>query len=142
MSNELSDVVHAFYRAVADRDAATLDALVAASFADNAAVEWPAGLPYGGRVEGRETLRKIFGAMTGAAAPIGPENLELLAVVDGGDQLAAQLAFDWRFGDAAIPSGALELWTFEQGLVAEIQAYYWDTAGCSELVRTAKSQSA
>jgi hypothetical protein len=142
MSSELSDVVRGFYRAVADRDAKALDALVVESFSSDAAVEWPAGLPYGGRVEGRDTLRKIFGAMAGASAPIGPENLQLQAMLDGGDQIAAELAFDWRFGDAAIASGALELWTFEGGLVKEIRAYYWDTAACGALVRDAEAASA
>lgn len=138
MSEQPSDVVRAFYQAVRDRDGAALEALVAASFDADAAVEWPAGLPYGGRVEGRDVLRKIFGGMAGAASPVGPDNLELASIIDGGSQVAAQLTFDWKFGGDSIPSGALELWTFDAGLVTEIRAYYWDTAACVALVNTTK----
>jgi ketosteroid isomerase-like protein len=139
-----SDVVRAFYDAVVRRDAATLTALLEASFRDDAAMVWPEGLPYGGRVEGARRLAKVFGGMAASPTPVGPERLEVLSLVDGGDQVAAHLTFDWRApgSDESIPSGALELWTFEDGLVAEIRAYYWDTAACRDLVQKAQAAPA
>ncbi|MFJ9390443.1 nuclear transport factor 2 family protein [Nocardioides sp. NPDC101246] len=130
------EVVRTFYAAAAGKDATALADLLAASFHEDAAVEWPAGLPYGGRVEGVRTLRKVFAGLTAGSSTLGPEGLEVVSVVDGGDQVAAQVTFDFRVGESTIPSGALELWTFEGGLVKEVRAYYWDTEACASLFRT------
>lgn len=129
-----STIVRTFYTAAAGKDAATLAELLATSFREDAVVEWPAGLPYGGRFEGRRLLGKVFAGLAAEGAPVGPDGLELVSLVDGGDQLAAQISFDFRAGDAVIPSGALELWTFVGGKVSEVRAYYWDTAACNSLV--------
>ena len=136
MSASPAEIVRDFYDAVVRRDAQDLVALVERSFRDDAAITWPDGLPYGGRVEGARRLGKLFAGMATSAAPVGPENLEVEAVIDGGDKVAAQLRFDWRAPGSAdsIPSGALEVWTFECGLVSEIRAYYWDTAACRDLI--------
>jgi ketosteroid isomerase-like protein len=137
MNSSPSDVVRDFYDAVARRDAGALADLTATHFRDDAAAVWPDGLPYGGRVVGARRLARLFAAMAWNPDPTGPEGLEVLSVVDGGDQVAAQLTFRWRAPGSAesIPSGALELWTFTDGLVSEIRAYYWDTAACQDLVR-------
>jgi len=131
-----SDVVRAFYDAVARRDATAIAELVSGSFREDAAIIWPEGLPYGGRVEGSRRLGKLFVGMAASPEPVGPDDLELVSVVDGGDQVAAQLTFTWHApgSGGSAPSGALELWEFEEGLVSEIRAYYWDTAALKELV--------
>jgi ketosteroid isomerase-like protein len=139
-----SDVVRAFYGAVVRRDAEAIADLVATSFHEDAAITWPDSLPYGGRVEGARRLAKLFAGMAASAVPVGPDGLEITSVVDGGDQVVAQLAFQWRApGSAeAIPSSALEIWTFEAGLVVDIRAYYWDTAACRDLVNHNHAASA
>jgi ketosteroid isomerase-like protein len=136
MSAQPRQVVEAFYDAASRRDGEALVELISRSFHESAAVEWPAGLPYGGRVEGASTLRKVFAGLATPEPVLGPENLEVVAVVDGGGQVAAQVAFDWRANGATISSGALELWTFDEGLVTEVRAYYWDTAACQALLQT------
>jgi len=144
VSSAPSDVVRAFYDAVVRRDGQEIADLVTRSFREDAVVTWPDGLPYGGRVEGSRRLVKLFAGMATSPVPIGPEQLEVVSVIDGGDQIAAQLAFDWRAPGSsdAIPSGALELWTFKDGLVAEICAYYWDTAACQDLINNNHAASA
>ncbi|WP_182379295.1 nuclear transport factor 2 family protein [Nocardioides sp. WS12] len=136
MSSQPHEIVAAFYEAAAGRDAGALDALLESSFHEDAAVHWPEGLPYGGRIEGRAILRKVFAGLATPDPVMGPENLTVVSVVDGGgDQVVAQVAFDWRANGATIASGALELWTFAGGLVTEVRAYYWDTAACQDLLR-------
>lgn len=139
MAGEPRDVVRAFYEAVIKRDAEALSELITTSFREDAAVEWPAGLPYGGRIEGARTLRKVFAGLAAPQAVMGPENVELVSIIDGGQQLAAELAFDWRGNGATVATGALELWSFDAGLVTEIRAYYWDTAACQALLRPTPS---
>lgn len=132
-----SDIARTFYAAAAAKDAPALAELLATSFREDAAIEWPAGLPYGGRFEGTAVLTKVFAGLAADGAPVGPADLELLSMVDGGEQLAVQVSFDFRAGDQVIPSGALELWTFVDGMVAEVRAYYWDTAACQALIAAA-----
>lgn len=136
MSTSPAEVVRSFYAAVAAKDAAALTSLVEGAFAADAAIVWPDGLPYGGRVVGAAVLKKVFGGMAASPVPAGPANLEVLSVVDGGDTVVAEMSFDWHApgSQESIPSGALERWTFVDGLVAEIRAYYWDTAACRDLV--------
>lgn len=136
MSSQPHEIVAAFYEAAAARDAAALDALLERSFHEDAAVHWPEGLPYGGRIEGRAVLRKVFAGLATPDPVMGPENLAVVSVIDGGgDQVVAQVSFDWRANGVVIASGALELWTFVDGLVTEVRAYYWDTAACQDLLR-------
>jgi hypothetical protein len=123
-------VARAFYEALAAKDPETIGTLVDRWFHEDAALEVPRSLPYGGRVESARRLRRMFTAMAGGEAPVGPAGLTVASVVGGVDSAAVQLEFGWRppGGGEEIPSGALELWTFVDGRVREIRAYYWDTA--------------
>lgn len=138
------DVVRAFYDAVDRRDGEAISDLVSRSFREDAAVIWPEGLPYGGRVEGARRLGKLFAGMATSGQPVGPDGLEVVSLVDGGASVAAQLTFRWHAPGSTgwVRSGALELWTFVDDLVAEIRAYYWDTAACQDLMRNNKAASA
>ncbi|KAA1421907.1 nuclear transport factor 2 family protein [Nocardioides humilatus] len=137
MSVEPRQVVETFYEAAKNRDGEALVALIDTSFREDAAVEWPAGLPYGGRVEGAAVLRKVFAGLATPDPSFGPDGLNVLTVVEDGDHVAVQVSFAFRANGSAIDSGALELWTFTDGLVAEVKAYYWDTAACQALLQTA-----
>jgi len=137
-------LVRAFYDAVAAKDAGALSEIVTGSFREDASITWPDGLPYGGRVEGASRLARLFAGMASSRVPVGPEGLEVISIVDGGAQVVAHLEFQWHAPGSteSIPSGALELWTFDRGLVSEIRAYYWDTAACRDLVNDTQAASA
>lgn len=125
-----ADVAADFYAAVNAEDGDAIAELIAAKFAADVELIWPSSLPYGGTVRGAAKLGRLFFAMAGAPAPVGPDKVSVVSIVDGGDQVAARLEFDWYApgSNTAIASGALELWTFVDGRVTEIRAYYWDTA--------------
>ncbi|OMC33125.1 hypothetical protein A5742_14610 [Mycolicibacterium fortuitum] len=129
--SENTDAVNAFYTAINAKDAEALTTLVAERFAKNAAVEFPAGLPYGGRIEGAPQLAKVFAGMAGSPVPVGPHNIDITDVLEDGDQVAVRVAFDWSMPKGtAIRSTAIELWRFTDGKVIEMSAYYWDTVAC------------
>jgi ketosteroid isomerase-like protein len=136
-----AEVVRAFYDALNNKDAETLVTIVDGSFRPDAVVEWPKGLPMGGRVEGSARLKKIFAAAARSRVPAGPGRLDIVAILAGGDaaeeRVVAQLEFTWFAPGTtrSVPSGALEMWIFRGGLVAEIRAYYWDTAQLASLAR-------
>lgn len=124
------DIVQSFYAAINQRDAAAMEAIIAQSFAEEATVEFPSSLPYGGLLQGAPTLRKVFAGMAGGKSSVGPRALTVEAIVYHDDLAVAVLGFDWYptgSGDS-VPSGACETWRFEDGKVIEIRAYYWDTA--------------
>ncbi|MFE2998621.1 nuclear transport factor 2 family protein [Nocardia sp. NPDC059246] len=127
-----ADVVREFYRAIAERDGDALGELLNTRFTSDTEVIWPESLPYGGVVKGAAKLAKMFGGLLSAPTPVGPAGMTVADLVADGDRIAAQLEFDWYApgSDRAVPSGALELWTFADGKVRSIRAYYWDTAAC------------
>ncbi|KAF0956994.1 nuclear transport factor 2 family protein [Rhodococcus sp. T7] len=124
------DVVKAFFAAINQRDPEALGALIDETFAEDACVEFPSSLPYGGRVQGAKTLRKVFVGMAVGRSAVGPRALEVERIVDGDNLVVAVLRFDWYPPDSDEPvrSGACETWRFENAKVAEIRPYYWDTA--------------
>ncbi|MCG7207407.1 nuclear transport factor 2 family protein [Streptomyces arenae] len=135
-------LVRTFYRALADRDSAALEGLVAKAFSPEVTLVLPDSLPYGGTVTGAGRLARMFGRMASSPVRVGPVGPVVTAIVDGGDRIGAQLEFDWYPPGSphALSTGALELWTFDgDGLVREIRAYYWDTAACAALVPTTDS---
>lgn len=125
-----ASIVERFYAAVAGRDADALSALVDDHFVADASIEWPASLPYGGRVEGAAVLRKIFTGMAAAEKPVGPTDLRVGGVTADGASVVAELVFTFvpPTGGPSVDSGALERWSFDGEKVRTIRAYYWDTA--------------
>lgn len=123
-------LVERFYAAVAARDGAALTVIVDDHFVEDASIEWPASLPFGGRVEGSRVLRKIFAGMAAAESPVGPTGLRVRGVTADDTSVAAELVFTFvpPAGGAPVPSGAIERWCFDGAKVRTIRAYYWDTA--------------
>jgi ketosteroid isomerase-like protein len=123
-------VARAFYEALVAGDADTVGALADRWFAPDAVLELPPSLPYGGRVESAHRLRRMFTAMAAGAIPAGPTGLRVVSVTGDEESAAVRLEFDWVATSGAEPvtSGALELWTFTEGSLTEIRAFYWDTA--------------
>jgi ketosteroid isomerase-like protein len=132
-----AELVRSFYRAVANRDEDAVAELVGEHFAEEATLRLPGSLPYGGTVEGRRRLERVFRAAANATDPVGPTALEVLDIVEGADRCAVQLRFDWHApsgGGVVSGTGAVELWTFAGGLVKDITAYYSDTAACVDVL--------
>ena len=132
-----AEIVQSFYAAIAGRDGQALQGLVAESFADDAAVVFPEGLPYGGRVEGAAKLAKLFAGLVSSPTPIGPQNLTITDIIDDGDRIVAHVEFEgYSPTGGSIDSSALELWSFDGTKVVEMKAFYWDTAACQALATT------
>lgn len=128
------DTVADFYTALGAADADAIATLIDTYFADDAAIEWPPSLPHGGRVEGSRRLRAIFTGIAKAGAATGATNLKLVRVIGEGDDVVARVTFDWKHpgSDVGTPNEALELWTFSDGMVRDIRAYYWDHAAIAQ----------
>jgi ketosteroid isomerase-like protein len=125
---------------VARQDADALILLVESSFAADAVVIFPDGLPYGGRIEGARRFARLLAGLASGASSIGPQRLRLDGLIAEGDEVVARLTFDWHASNrVSTPSGALELWTFAEGKVTELKAYYWDTAACHDLFESVEA---
>lgn len=138
-----AEVVRNFYAAIAGSDAAAIGSLIADRFAPDATFVWPASLPYGGQISGAARLSKVFMGMAASPVPVGPSDLAVVRIVDGGDSVVAELTFTWHApgSDETIESGALECWTFDGSLVSEVAAFYWDTAACRDLVQSTQASA-
>lgn len=134
MPRPSAEIVTEFYRALAAADPDAVAAVVDAHFAEDAAIEWPPSLPHGGRVQGSRRLRGLFAGIAKAGEQAGATNLTLVRTIGGGDHVVAWLTFDWKNpgSPAVAPNAALELWSFAEGLVQDIRAFYWDTAAITE----------
>lgn len=124
--------VEAFYRAVGSRDAVSVARIVEARFAPDASITWPDSLPYGGTLSGAPVIAKVLSRAATASGVGGPANVQLLEVIGDGQRIAARVAFDWSAsGDSpSISTEAVELWSFTDGTVTAIHAFYWDTHRC------------
>jgi ketosteroid isomerase-like protein len=134
MPQSPAQIVADFYAALSGGDAASIGATIDAHFADDAAVEWPPSLPHGGRVETSRRLRGLFTGIAKAGNQAGATSLKVLRIIGDGDHVVAWITFDWKNpgSDDAVPNAALEVWSFSDGLVQEIRAFYWDSAAISQ----------
>ncbi|MFF2847666.1 nuclear transport factor 2 family protein [Streptomyces sp. NPDC058001] len=123
-------IVSAFYEAVRVQDPDAIRTLVRERFADDVAFHWPSSLPYGGTMAGKAKLERVLAGA--ATARAGVQGLRLVDLVDGGEQIAAVVEFDWHSpgGQVVVGTGAVEVWSFSEDRVQDVSAYYWDTAAC------------
>ncbi len=123
------DIVADFYNAISNADVDTIVRTIDTHFAEDAAIEWPPSLPHGGRVQGSRKLRAVFSATANPDAPAGAKNLKLVRAIGDESEVAAWITFDWvNPGDeTGTANQALELWSFADGKVREIRAFYWNT---------------
>jgi ketosteroid isomerase-like protein len=135
MTQSPVDIVTGFYRAINTADADAIGTTIDTWFDDDASIEWPPSLPHGGRISGARKLRGLFTAIArpGSPAP-GPANLVLVRAIGSGDDVVAWITFDWAdpASGTSTPNSALELWSFADGKVHEIRAYYWDHAAIAQ----------
>lgn len=129
-----AQIVADFYAALSGGDPEAVAALIDAQFAEDAAIEWPPSLPHGGRIEGSRRLRGLFSGIAKAGDQAGATNLTLVRTIGDGDHVVAWIAFDWKNpgSDVTAPNSALEVWSFSEGLVREIRAFYWDAAAITQ----------
>ncbi|MFT4081012.1 MAG: nuclear transport factor 2 family protein [Nocardioides sp.] len=123
-----AQIVTDFYTALAARDPDRIRELADLGFAEGISAQLPASLPYGGEVSGQRRLSKMFQAMARGGAELGPRDLRLTSVIDGGETVAARMRFDYARPDGVIASSAVEVWSFRDGRATRIEAYYDDTA--------------
>ena len=134
MSQRPIDVVTDFYTALAASDAELIAKAIDDRFAEDAAIEWPPSLPHGGRVEGSRRLRALFTGIAKSGGVTGATNLKLIRAIGDADDVVAWITFDWKNpgDDVGTPNSALELWSFTDGMVRDIRAFYWDAAAISQ----------
>jgi ketosteroid isomerase-like protein len=139
---ETVSVVTRFYEALAEGDSEAIGALVADSFATDVVLHLPPGLPYGGTVSGAPKLASMFTAVAAAPPVVGPVGPRIIALAGDESVVFAEVRFDWAgTGDSGLraSSTATEKWVFNDGLVSEIVAYYWDPAACPAPVRAERN---
>lgn len=122
MGQSSNAIVTDFYSAITAGDADTVVGIIESHFDEDASVEWPPSLPHGGKVQGARKLKAVFGAAANPDAP-GAKNLKLVKAIGDGDDVVAWVSFDF----AGTPNEALEVWTFADGKLREIRAFYWNT---------------
>jgi hypothetical protein len=70
-------------------------------------------------------VKRFFCAMASPTEPTGPAGLALLDLIDGGDRVAAQLAFRWRMSDRTeIAVTSVDWWTFTERRVSWIRSFF------------------
>lgn len=128
--NYLAKTAEAFYDALTSKDGAAVSELITTSFADDATIHLPESLPYGGTISGRESLARTLGAMASMPRPVGPSEPVITDLATADNGIVARVEFDWFApgSETSVRSNALELWTFTEGLVQSMRAFYWDTA--------------
>ncbi|NMO91653.1 nuclear transport factor 2 family protein [Actinomycetospora sp. TBRC 11914] len=136
-----SGIVQQFYEAIGKGEADTLVTLVNDHFDPDARLVFPDALPYGGTHEGAKRLGKMFAGMATAPGAGGPGEVALIDMIDDGDKVVARVQFTWTAPGASesIPHEALEMWTFADGKVTELRAFYWDTHACAEQVAASRA---
>lgn len=134
MSQPNAQIVADFYAALSGADPEAVAAAIDAHFAEDVAIEWPPSLPHGGRVEGSRRLRGLFTGIAKAGNQAGATNLTLVRTIGEGDHVVAEITFEWKNPGSsdAVPNAALELWSFSEGRVREIRAFYWDSAAITQ----------
>jgi hypothetical protein len=123
-------IVENFYDALRARDPQAVQDIVDEHFSADAILRRPESLPGGGVTEGAEKIKRFMSAAaTMSGGPLDVSTLEVGEILEHAGEQCDHVIAEVRFaaGDGAI--SALEWWTLRDLKVAEIKAYYWDTAG-------------
>ncbi|TPG32394.1 nuclear transport factor 2 family protein [Mycolicibacterium hodleri] len=122
MSDARSLVIE-FYDALAAGDVSAVVAIVEANFADDAVLTRPKSLPGGGQTAGAGRIARFMKGAASAGLPVQVVGVYGASAGDG-TNVFADVTIDMGNG----PIRALEWWTFVDGRVTTLQAFYWDTA--------------
>lgn len=122
MSDERS-IVTGFYDALAAGDVAGVVATVEENFADDAVLTRPESLPGGGATASAGRIARFMKGAASAGLPVQVGGVYDAPSGDG-TNVFVDLTLDMGNG----PIRALEWWTFVDGKVISLRAFYWDTA--------------
>lgn len=139
--SEPRELVERLYAAIQAKDAAALGAVVDEAFAPDAVMRLPGSLLYGGTHEGAETIRAMLVGLVSMERPIVvPDEIEVVRIVDQGDDVVAEVDFPWLApgADAPIPMSAVEWFAFRDGRIVEMKVVYRDTVACAEAAAAAR----
>ncbi|GAB4658963.1 nuclear transport factor 2 family protein [Mycobacterium avium] len=125
------DIVREFYSGVIEKDLDRINAVIDTYFADDAVVRIPQSLYYGGEYRGKPTLKQLFSGLAHPKSAVRADSMQLERICGSGDSVAAMLSFEWRGrgGDKLLTKN-IEWFTFQEGRIIEICAFYEDTARC------------
>lgn len=115
--------VKEFYDLLGQRRGDDVAEFVEANFAEAATLSRPESLPGGGSVSGARVIAKFMRAAASAVAGVTVKSVHE-STSSTETNVFAELSLD--LGGAK--TNAIEWWSFADGKVASIQAYYWDTA--------------
>jgi ketosteroid isomerase-like protein len=125
------DIVREFYAGVIAKDLDCINAMIDTYFAQDAIVRMPQSLYYGGEYRGQTALKQLFSGLAHPKSAVRADSMRLERVCGSGDCVATILSFEWRGrgGDKLLTRNT-EWFTFEDGRITEILAFYEDTAQC------------
>jgi uncharacterized protein len=124
------DFCRTFIDAVRKGDFETLAPMMTADFVCHEAD----GLPYGGEYRGLDGWQRLLKRVVETWAGFRLETLAILGETADTIVLRFRLVGRSRRTGTPFDTTVMELWRFEDGKLAEIWPYYWDTA---ELARIA-----
>jgi len=136
-------VVNRFYTALAAGNAAELGALLDEHLAPDVVLRLPPGLPYGGTLSGKSTLKSMFTVAATTPPVVGPIAPTVESLAGTNTVVFAEVRFTWAGSDGTgegSESRATEKWVFADEKISEIVAYYWDPAGCPAPARSARNR--
>jgi hypothetical protein len=126
--SDLRLIVESFYDALRARDGQLVAEIVDEHFAQDAILRRPESLPGGGVTAGAEKIKRFMVAAATMDGPLDISRLDVHQILEHAGDDGEHVVVDVRF---PIPGGtvnALEWWILRDLKVAEIRAYYWDTA--------------
>jgi hypothetical protein len=115
--------VKEFYELLGQGQGDDVAGFVEANFAEGATLARPESLPGGGLLSGAKVIAKFMRAAASAVAGLRLDSVHE-STSSNETNVFANLALD--LGGAT--TKAIEWWTFADGKVSSLQAYYWDTA--------------
>jgi hypothetical protein len=121
-------IVESSYDALRARDGQLVGEVVDEHFAPDAALHRPESLPGGGVTGGADKIKRFMVAAATMDGPLDISKLEVHQILEHAGEDGEHVLADVRF---PVPGGtvnALEWWILRDLKVAEIRAYYWDTA--------------
>lgn len=121
--SDVGSIVTGFYEALTAGDVDSVVAIVEENFADDAVLTRPESLPGGGATAGAGRIARFMKGAASAGLPVQVGGVYAASAGDGAN-IFADVTIDMGRG----PVRALEWWTFVDGKVVTMQAFYWDTA--------------
>jgi ketosteroid isomerase-like protein len=132
-----TDIVRNFYARIIEKDLDGINEIIDTHFAQDAVVRIPQSLYYGGEYRGRSVLKKLFSGLAHPKSAVKADSMQVEQMCGDTNCVAAMLSFEWRGrGGKSVMTRNTEWFTFDEGRVVEIRAFYEDTAQCLVIDQT------